>query len=250
MTGRGRSGACPATRRSRPALRPPRRRDRTRRRHHLSRNARPARREAGPGAAREARAHARRGLHRLILPLHVRYGWPAVALVRAAAPRRCGTRGPDRQADDRDIRALRARGPRWLLRARHGGAARDEAVLFRAHPRLDRASARPLPAAGGNRSGLVETARPLLAPYLDLRPSKGARHLPAGRLCRLCTPPGFVRRPARPRDPAEDGTELAPALLWLGADGAMQRVRHKEEPILRRPVALGLPDRQFLRRQL
>ena len=30
----------------------------------------------------------------------------------------------------------------------------------------------------------------------------------------------------------------------------MQRVGHKEEPILCRPVALGLPDRQFLRRQL
>ena len=55
---------------------------------------------------------------------------------------------------------------------------------------------RPLPAAGGNRPGLVAADRPLLAAHLDLRSSKGAWRLSAGRLCRLCAPPGVVRRSA------------------------------------------------------
>jgi len=39
-------------------------------------------------------------------------------------------------------------------------------------------------------------ARSLLAAHLHFRPPKGAGRLPAGRLRRLCPPPGIIRRPA------------------------------------------------------
>src|SRR5260370_23127272 len=169
-------------------------------------------------------------------------------MVRAAAQRRSGTGSPHREAYDRDLRIVCARRASRLFRARYCSAPRDEAVLFRAHPQLYRPPARPLPTTGGDRSGLVETARPLLAPYLDFRPSEGPGYVPAGRLCRLCTPPGFVRRPARRRDPAENGAELGSSRLH--ADGAMQRMGHEQEALFLRLVTFGLPDFQFLRRQL
>src|SRR5438105_4701493 len=77
-----------ATRRSRSVLRPRKDGERTRRRRYLSRDARAARRPAGCSSARQARADARRELHSLVLPLHLRYGRPPVAVVRAASRRR------------------------------------------------------------------------------------------------------------------------------------------------------------------
>src|SRR5215469_8286698 len=45
------------------------------------------------------------------------------------------------------------------------------------------------------------------------------------------------------------GTALASPRQGLGADSAMQRVRHEQEPLGCRPVALGVPDRQLVGRQ-
>src|SRR5215472_18852218 len=39
-------------------------------------------------------------------------------------------------------------------------------------------------------------------------------------------------------------------LAWLGADGAVQRMGHEEKAVLFRSVARGMPQRQFLKRQL
>ena len=56
----------------------------------------------------------------------------------------CGAGRADRQTDDRDLRALRARGARRLLRARHRSAAPDQALLFRARsPTLSAAGSVP-----------------------------------------------------------------------------------------------------------
>src|ERR1700737_2886313 len=216
MTGRGPNGDCRATPRSRPVLLPRRPRDRARRRHHLPGNARAARRTTGAGAARKARADAGRELHGPFLPLSLQRRRRALAVVRAAADRRRGAGDADPQADGRNLCPVRARSPRRLFRARYGGAARHEAVLFRARLRFYRAPARPLFAASGNRPGGVPAARPLLAAHLHVRSPKGAEGLPAGRLRRLCPPPGAVRGPARARDPAAD--PQSPPASTVGLD--------------------------------
>src|SRR6516162_7923311 len=127
-----------------------------------------------------------------------------MAVVRAADHRRRRGCRPDPPAGDRDFRAVRARRAGGLLRARHGGPTRDQALLFRAHPRFYRAPPGSLSPAGGDRPRLVAADRTILAAYFDFRPSKGAARLSAGRVRRLRAPHGVVRGPARARDPAAD----------------------------------------------
>ena len=107
----------------------------------------------------------------------------------------------DRQADDRDLRALCRRRAGRLFRARRRGAARDQAVLFRAGPRFHRPRVRRLYVAGGDRPGLDRaTDRPLVAAHLDLRSPEGA--------CASTSAPGFVvyaRRPVSFEDPRLHG---------------------------------------------
>ena len=108
------------------------------------------RRTAGAGAARQARADARRSLHGLVLPLHLRHGRRALAVVRAADRRRCLGRRANHQADDRNLRAL--------CRRRAGRAFSSSTPRQRARPSCAISASFPISSAAGSAPIMLQAA--------------------------------------------------------------------------------------------